>query len=124
MRLTLLKSKIDKGRITETKPKQEGSCAISADLMELAGILDYEQIHVHNLSSGKRFLTYAMSAEPGEGIIAVHGADSSKVKAGDKVSISAFGQFDHKAAATFKPTLVYLSSDNSVSHTANALGDD
>lgn len=35
----------------------EGSCAIDGYLLDLEGILEYEQIQIWNVTNGKRFST-------------------------------------------------------------------
>ena len=69
MQLTLLKAKLHRARITHAEVDYEGSCAVDGNLLDAAGILDYEQLHIYNVSNGERFTTYAIRAEAGSGII-------------------------------------------------------
>ncbi|MBF0257114.1 MAG: aspartate 1-decarboxylase, partial [Gammaproteobacteria bacterium] len=72
MQLTLLKCKIHRACVTHAELDYEGSCAIDRHLLELAGILTYEQIHIYNVSNGERFTTYAIEAEAGSRIISIN----------------------------------------------------
>lgn len=56
----LLKCKIHRAVVTHAELHYEGSCAIDGVLMDLAGIREYEEIHVWNVTNGKRFTTYAI----------------------------------------------------------------
>ena len=53
----LLKCKIHRAVVTHAELHYEGSCAIDGTLMDLAGIREYEEIHVWNVTNGKRFTT-------------------------------------------------------------------
>ena len=55
MLLTLLKAKIHRATVTHAELHYEGSCAIDARLLELAGIREYERIEIYNINNGKRF---------------------------------------------------------------------
>jgi hypothetical protein len=65
MQLTLLKCKLHRACVTHAELDYEGSCAIDEDLMRLAGIREYEQLHIYNITNGERFTTYAIRAEAG-----------------------------------------------------------
>jgi aspartate 1-decarboxylase len=121
MDLIMLKAKLHQARVTHAVPDYEGSCAISGDLLDLAGIREYEQIQIYNISNGKRFTTYAIRGEEGEGIISVNGAAAHKANVGDRIIICAYANFKEEELETFKPSMVYMNADNSVSHTANAI---
>lgn len=92
--ITVLKSKIHRATVTETNVEYEGSCLISKALLEAAGILEYEQIHVYNVTNGERFTTYAMAStyipSDVQQIVQVNGAATHKVSVGDIVIICAY----------------------------------
>ncbi len=52
MLLTLCKSKITPATVTATELWYEGSITIDAALMEAAGLLAQEQVHVLNVNNG------------------------------------------------------------------------
>lgn len=123
MNITLLKAKLHRATVTHAEVDYEGSCAIDNDLLELSGILEHEQIHIYNVNNGKRFITYAIRAEAGSGIISVNGAAAHRADPGDKVIICAYASMDTEAGKAYKPALVYLGEDkkNTVMRTANAI---
>ncbi|MEJ2042859.1 MAG: aspartate 1-decarboxylase [Reinekea sp.] len=121
MDLIMLKAKLHQARVTHAVPEYEGSCAISGDLLDLAGMREYEQIQIYNLTNGERFTTYVIRGEDHEGIISVNGAAALKASVGDCIIICAYANFSESELENFKPSMVYMNPDNSVSHTANAI---
>jgi len=121
MQLTLLKAKLHQARVTHSELEYEGSCAIDGDLLDTAGIREYEQIHIYNLANGERFVTYAIRAEAGSGVISVNGAAAHKASPTDRIIIASYGQLSEQEAASFKPTLVYLDENNQIARTGNAV---
>ncbi len=114
MQLTFLKCKLHRACVTHSELDYEGSCAIDRDLMDLAGILPYEQIQIYNVANGERFTTYAIEAARGSRVISINGAAAHKASPGDRVIICAYAVLDQAEVAQFKPKLVYLDPQNHV----------
>ncbi len=121
MQLTMLKCKLHQACVTHAELDYDGSCAIDSDLLDLAGMLEFEQIEIYNISNGERFTTYAIRAEAGSGVISVNGAAAHKASVGDRVIICAYGGMEAGAARAFKPRLIYLDQQNQVVRTANTI---
>lgn len=121
MEITLLKSKLHKATVTLTELEYEGSCAIDADLLKLAGIHEYEQIDIYNVNNGERFTTYAIQAEAGSGVISVNGAAAHKANVGDRVIICTYARLTEAEVINFKPTLVYVDGNNRVVRTSHQI---
>ncbi len=121
MQLTLLKCKLHRACVTHSELDYEGSCAIDSELMEMAGIREYEQIQIYNIANGERFTTYAILAEAGSRIISVNGAAAHKADPGDRIIICSYAAMDEKEVAEFKPALVYLNEENRVTHTGDSI---
>lgn len=121
MLLTLLKAKLHQARVTHAELEYEGSCAIDGDLLHAAGMREFEQIQIYNLSNGQRFVTYAIRAQDGSGIISVNGAAAHRADPGDRIIICAYAQMDENEAARFKPTLVYLDESNRIVRSRHAI---
>lgn len=107
--------------VTQAELWYDGSCAIDANLVELAGLREFEQIDIYNVSNGERFTTYVILAEAGSGTISLNGAAARKAQVGDRIIIAAYGQFHEIEAADFQPKLVYLNEDNTVERTSNTI---
>jgi aspartate 1-decarboxylase len=121
MILTLLKAKLHRARVTHAELEYEGSCAIDGALLEAAGIHEYEQIQIYNVTNGERFTTYAIRAQDGSGIVSVNGAAAHKASAGDVVIICAYASLDQSELARFKPRLVYLDEHNRIARIGHAI---
>jgi aspartate 1-decarboxylase len=121
MNLTFLKCKLHKAWVTHSELEYEGSCAIDGQLLDAAGIHEYEQIQIYNIANGERFTTYAIRAEEGSGIISVNGAAAHKANPGDRVIICSYAQLDAEEARAFKPTLVYVDADNRITSIGNEI---
>ncbi|HMB39353.1 MAG TPA: aspartate 1-decarboxylase [Wenzhouxiangellaceae bacterium] len=121
MNLNMLKAKIHRATVTQAELDYEGSCAIDENLLEAAGILEYEQIHIYNIANGKRFVTYAIRGEAGSGMISVNGAAAHKASPGDLLIICAYGALDELEAAAHHPRLVYPDENNRVARIAGEI---
>lgn len=118
MLVNMLKAKIHRATVTRVELDYEGSCAIDETLLEAAGILEYEQIHIYNINNGERFVTYAIRAERDSGVISVNGAAAHKASPGDLIIIAAYSRMDQAEAASHRPCLVYPDADNRVERIA------
>lgn len=121
MRRIMLKSKLHRVRVTHSEPDYEGSVAIDGRLLEAADIREYERIEVYNRRNGERFATYAIRAQDGSGIVSVNGAAAHKADPGDIVIICAYAEIEERELAGFRPRLVYVDSNNRITHTRNAI---
>ncbi len=113
----MLKCKLHRVTVTHSELDYEGSCAIDTDLMTSAGIREYEQIEIYNITNGERFSTYAIKAEAGSGIISVNGAAAHKAAPNDLIIIAAYASYNEQELKTYQPTLVYVDDQNTISHT-------
>ncbi len=119
MEIRMLKSKLHRACVTDSCLEYEGSCAIDSDLLQLAGIREYEQIQIYNVTNGERFTTYAIQAEAGSKIISVNGAAAHKADPGDRVIICTYVSLTEAEADAHKPVMVYLDEKNNVTNTRN-----
>ncbi|MFO7534107.1 MAG: aspartate 1-decarboxylase [Kiritimatiellia bacterium] len=114
MQRQMLKSKIHRATLTATELHYEGSVGIDHQLMEAADILPGEQVHVLNVSNGTRIVTYAISAPPGSGTIALRGAAARMGQAGDAVIILTYCGLGDQDVHQFKPCVVHVDSRNRI----------
>lgn len=114
MQLNLLKAKLHQAAVTAADIDYEGSCAIDEELLERAGIHEYEQIHIYNLSNGERIVTYAIKAPAGSREICANGAAAHRIRVGDRVIICAYAVFDAAEAARHRPRVLILDETNRV----------
>ncbi len=114
MFVKILKSKLHRATVTETKLHYPGSIAIDSVLMEAANILPYEAVLVADLNNGSRLETYAVPAKPNSGEVIVLGAAAKLVNPKDLVIIFSFGYYSPEEAAKCKPKVVVLDENNKI----------
>ena len=121
MHVSLLKTKLHRACVTQVELEYEGSCAIDDNLLAASGIMEYEQIHIYNVTNGERFVTYAIRAEAGSKTISINGAAAHKANEGDRIIICAYAQMDVEEAKGYKPDLVYLDECNTIIRQSNKI---
>ena len=121
MQLTLLTAKLHRACVTHAELDYEVSCAIDTDLLDAAGITEYEQIQIYNIANGERFTTYAIRAERGSKIVSVNGAAAHKASPGDRLIICTYTAMSEQEARAHRPRLVYLNEHNEITRTANTI---
>ena len=121
MQLNMLKGKIHRATVTHAELPYEGSIAIDGDLLDAAGVREYDQIHAWNVNNGERFVTYALRAEEGSGIISVNGSAAHRAQPGDLLIIAAFVSLSEAEAVLHKPRLVYVDADNRIVRTNTSI---
>ena len=114
MQVKLLKSKLHRARVTETKLHYAGSIAVDSELMEEVGLLPYEAVVIADVDNGSRLETYVVPAEAGSGQVVVMGAAAQLIKKKDIVIIFSFGFFTPDEAEKFKPKVVALDENNKI----------
>lgn len=112
MQRTLLLAKIHNCTLTGANINYVGSISIDQVLMDKAGILPYEQVHVVNVTNGQRFTTYAIPAPANSGAIELNGAAARLGIICDRLIIMAYGQFNLEELKTYSPTVVLVDEKN------------
>ena len=112
MQRFMLKSKIHRATLTGTYLDYEGSITVDEGLLEKADILPGEQVHVLNINSGARFVTYTIAGPRGSGNILLNGAAARLGQVGDKVIIISYCQVPAENAKDFKTTIVLVDESN------------
>ncbi len=112
MNLTMLKGKIHRATITQAELDYIGSITIDSELLDAAGILEYEQVQIVDVQNGNRFETYTIAGEPGSGMICLNGAAARQVSVGDNVIIMCYCTVDAEEAKTHKPKVVFVDDEN------------
>ncbi len=111
MRVTIFKSKIHRCRVTEADIAYNGSISICHKLMDAAGIMEHEMVHVWNITSGTRLQTYALRSEE-EGVICINGAAAHLVDVDDLVILCTFAEMEEEEARNWEPRVVLVDADN------------
>ena len=112
MQLNMLKGKIHRATVVQAELDYVGSITIDEDLMEAAGILEYEKVTVADVNNGNRLETYVIAGERGSGMICLNGAAAHYVEVGDKVIIMCYAQMDEAEARALQPHVVFVDDKN------------
>jgi aspartate 1-decarboxylase len=110
----LLVAKIHRARVTGADLNYIGSITIDANLMEAAGILPWEQVHVADITNGSRLETYVIPGKAGSGIIQLNGAAAHLVQPGDLVIIMAYAWMAEAEIAAHTPKVVLVDELNRI----------
>ena len=109
----MLKSKLHRACVTATEIDYEGSIAIDENLLELADILPYEQVHIYNINTGSRFITYVITAQRGSGTFSINGAAARLAQINDRIIVAAYGNIDTDKEK-YQPKVILLDACNQV----------
>ena len=115
----MLKCKIHNATVTEANLKYVGSITIDSDLLDAAGMLEYEKVQVVNGNNGARIETYTFRGEPGSGIICLNGAAARHFEVGDEIIIMAYCQINADQANKHRPTVVLVDKENTITKVGN-----
>ena len=114
MTLTMLKGKIHRAVVKQADLNYVGSITIDSELLEAAGILEYEMVQIVDVENGNRFETYTIAGERGSGMICLNGAAARQVAVGDHVIIMCYAQMSEQEAKEHKPYVVFTDEDNHI----------
>lgn len=114
MQISVLKSKIHRAVITQAELNYVGSITIDENLMESAGIYEYEHVHIVNINSGSRIETYVIAGERGSGVICLNGAAARSGQKGDKIIIMSYANLSPEEIACHRPKVVFVDDNNKI----------
>ncbi|HEX9019915.1 MAG TPA: aspartate 1-decarboxylase [Nitrospirota bacterium] len=110
----MLRSKIHRATVTDANLEYEGSLTVDPVLLEAAGILPYEQVHVSNLNNGERFETYVIPGKRGAGEMVLNGPTARRGVKGDKIIVFCYEYFNEQELKTFKPKIIVVDERNRI----------
>lgn len=106
--------KIHRAIVTHADLDYEGSVTLDQSLMEAAGMLEYEEVHIWNVTRGTRLVTYTLAAPAGSGTVCINGAAAHLMRPGDRVILATFGDLSEEAARAHRPQVVLVDDDNRI----------
>ena len=110
----MLKGKIHRATVTEADLDYLGSLTLDQNLMDAAGMHEYEKIQILDVTNGSRIETYIISGERGSGQVCINGAAAHSIHKGDLVIIVSYCQITDKESLTHKPNIVHVDSFNNI----------
>lgn len=118
MRRRMFLGKIHRATVTHADVDYEGSVTIDGDLMDAAGILEHEEVHIWNVTRGTRLATYALRGPSSSGIVCINGAAAHLMKPGDLTILATFGEMDDGEARAHVPKVVLVDAKNRIKEIA------
>lgn len=115
MELSMLKGKIHRATVIQAELNYVGSITVDEDLLDAAGILEYEEVQIVDINNGSRFTTYTIAGERGSGMICLNGAAARCVSPGDKIIIMSYANMTPQEAKENPPRVVFVDDENKVS---------
>ena len=119
MKVTMLKGKIHRAKVEQAELDYVGSITVDMDLLEAAGIYEYEKVHIVDIDNGARFETYTIAGERGSGMICLNGAAARCVQVGDKIILMAYADLETEEVKNHKPKVVFVDDENKISRITN-----
>ena len=110
----MLKCKIHRATVTEANLHYIGSITIDENLMNAAGLLEYERVQVLDITNGNRLETYVIKGERGSGCICINGAAAHLINKNDLVIIVAYCQLTNNEINAHTPTVVHVNDKNKI----------
>ncbi|VAX30836.1 Aspartate 1-decarboxylase [hydrothermal vent metagenome] len=115
----MLKAKIHMAKVTDCILQYEGSISIDEDILEAAGMLPYEQVHVSNLDNGERFTTYIIPGERGSRAFMLNGPTARKAIPGDRIIIFSYSWMDEEEISAAVPRVLIMDEENRIKEVCN-----
>ena len=109
---TLLKSKIHRIVVTGGDVNYEGSLKVDTDLLDAAGMREFELVQVVDVENGERLETYLIAGERGSGVVQPNGAAARLLYPGDHIIVMAFVQVPEPLPEKWAPTIVLVDEKN------------
>jgi aspartate 1-decarboxylase len=116
---TMMKSKIHRATVTQADLHYVGSVTVDEDLLDAADLLEGELVHIVDITNGARLETYTIAGPRGSGVIGINGAAARLVHPGDLVILISYGQMETAEARDFRPSVVFVDSENRVVSTGD-----
>ena len=112
MSITLCTGKLHCVQVTAARLDYEGSITIDRRLMDAAGILPFQLVHINNKANAVHWETYAIPGGSGE--IQLNGCPARLFQPGDEVIILALDQLTREEAIRVKQRVVHVGAKNKI----------
>lgn len=119
MNFTMLKGKIHRAVVKQAELNYVGSITVDTDLLDAAGILEYEMVQIVDVENGNRFETYTIAGDAGSGMICLNGAAARQVAVGDHIIIMVYAQMTPEEAKEHHPKVVFVDDQNQTVRVTN-----
>lgn len=112
MSITICTGKLHRVRVTEARLDYEGSVTIDPALMEAAGIVPFQLVHINNMSNAVHWEIYVIQGERDKGEICLNGCPARLFQPGDEVIVLALEQLSRDQARNIEQKVVHVNKQN------------
>ena len=113
MSITVCTGKLHCVRVTAARLDYEGSITIDRELMDAAGIMPFQLVHINSMANAVHWETYAIPGVGGE--IQLNGCPARLFQPGDQVIVLSLEELTRKEAARVKQKVVHVGAHNKIS---------
>jgi aspartate 1-decarboxylase len=106
-----LNGKIRDIRITGVNLEYQGSITLDENYLDKSGILPNEEVHVLNIDTGTRLITYVIKGERGSGIVELNGPAARLGMVGDRVMVLSYCLLSTEEIGQHTPKIVSINPE-------------
>ena len=110
----VLKAKIHRATVTDSRIDYEGRITVDEELLKAADIVPWEKVLIANLNNGSRIESYAIPGEAGTGVICMNGGAAKYAQRGDLVIIMSFAVMTDEEIERHQPKVVCVDKQNRI----------
>lgn len=114
MSITVCSGKLHRVHVTGARLDYEGSITLDPLLMEAAGIVPFQLLHINSMANAVHWETYAIPGQRGKGEILLNGCPARLFQPGDEVIILALEEMPRSQAARVKQRVVHVDAKNKI----------
>ena len=112
--IEMLKGKIHRATVTEADLNYIGSLTLDEDLMDSAGLREYEKIQILDVTNGNRIETYIIRGKRGSGQVCINGAAAHLIHKGALAIIVSYCQLNNVEILNHTPRIDYVNEKNQI----------
>ncbi len=112
--ITVCTGKLHRVRVTQARLDYEGSITLDPVLMDAAGIMPYQLVHINSMANAVHWETYAIPGTADSGEVCLNGCPARLFQPGDQVIILSLEQMTRDEAMGLKPKVVLVDANNKI----------
>jgi aspartate 1-decarboxylase len=112
MSITVCTGKLHCVTVTGARLDYEGSITIDPVLMEAAGLVPFQLVHINSMANAVHWETYVIPGKRGAGEICLNGCPARLFQPGDKVIVLCLEEMTRAEAAKIEQKVVFVDAKN------------
>jgi aspartate 1-decarboxylase len=111
MQQTFVTSKLQKLTVTDANADYRGSITLGRNLIEAAGLKEFQYVHVNNWKTAQHWETYVLAGE--DGVVTLNGPPARIFTKGDIIFVLGFTDLDPSSESA-QHNAVFVNEQNEV----------